>query len=283
MYELKLENESGNVVNINDSVNYVVLSVSGLNPPPASIFTAKSPNRKGLKYNGSTLNERNIIVTIKILGNVEANRNALYAWIDTEQYCKIYYRNGAKNVYCEGHVEDCEIDLFTESEIVNLAILCEDPYWKDLQDISVDISTVQKQFVFPFSIDSVGIPLSTSRGDNTTGVFNGGAETGAIIRAVCKQEVKNLRIYDATNPLRQFLLNYTIPANWVVEIDTQGSPKTCKGYTPDGEVVNLLRFVAANPTWFVLKKGPNKFGHTAESGATGLEISVSFTNKYLGV
>lgn len=284
MYELKLENDSGNVVNINDGVKYVVLSVSGLNPPPASIFTTKSPSRKGVKYNGSTLDARNIVVTIKILGDIEANRNALYAWTDTEQYCKVYYKNGVKDVYCEGHVEDCEIDFFTDNEIVSLAILCENPYWKELQEISAEISAILKQFTFAFAIDAAGIPFSTIKESNTTGLFNAGTETGMRIVIRCAGEVKNLRIYDANDTSRQFNINYTIPANWLVVIDTEGSPKTCKGYAPDGSPpVNLMRYVGNNPTWFTLKKGANAFGYTTDGENLNAEISIEFSKKHLGV
>lgn len=283
MFSLQLENENANIVDINDGKNYVVLSVSGLNPPPASIYTAKSPNRKGVKYNGSTLNERTIIIAVKLLGDIEANRNALYEWTDTEQYAKVHYRNGQKAVYCEGHVQDCEVDIFTDNEVVNVAILCENPYWKALQEISTDISTTLKQFTFPFAIDAAGIPFSTLRDDNTTNVFNTGAETGVRIIIDCRAELKNLRIYDARDTARQFMLNYTFPAGWVVEINTEASPKYVRAIKPDGSTVNLLRYIANNPTWFTLRKGNNLFGYTADSGAAEAEISVGFTEKWLGV
>lgn len=284
MFSLELENDSGNVVNINDGQRYVVLSVSGLNPPPASIFTAKSPNRKGVKYNGSTLDARNIVITLKILGDIEANRNALYAWADTEQYCKVYYKNGVKDVYCEGHVEDCDIDIFTENEVVGLAILCEDPYLKDMQEIVTEISAILKQFTFPFAIGAAGIPFSTIRENTATNIFNAGAETGVKISIHCIGEVKNLRLYDANDFAREFRINYTFSAGWFIVIDTDGSPKTCKGYPPNGGApVNLLRYVGNNPTWFTLRKGVNTFEYKTDGDTANALISFDFSNKYLGV
>lgn len=282
MFQLKLENVSGNVVDINDGIQYVVKSVSGLNPPSASIFTSKSPNRKGLRYNGSTLNERMLNIEVKILGDIEANRNALYDWVDPEQYSKIYYRNETKNVYCEGYVESCEVDLFSDNEIVNVQILCPKPYWNDLQIISTEISNILKQFTFPFAIDSAGIPFSTLLEDNKTRIFNGGAETGVQIYIRGTEDIVNLIIYDVNTASRNFKINYTIPAGWVVEIDTEASPKTCKAIKPDGSIVNLMKYLS-NPTWFTLKKGSNQFGFSADSGANSAEISIRFTNKYLGV
>lgn len=283
MFELKLENINANVVNINDNVNYLVLGCSGLTPPSASIYTGKSPNRKGVKHNGSTLNERNIVLQIKILGDVEKNRNALYDWIDTEQYCKVYYRNETKNVYCEGHIQDCEADFFVDNEIINVAILCENPYWKDLQTISAEISAMLKQFVFPFAIDNAGVPFSTIRESDTTTIVNSGAETGVKITIICKGDVSNFTLFDAQDTTKRFVINTTLYDGWVVTIDTEGSPKTCMATKPDGTTVNLLKYVGNNPTWFTLKRGYNIFGFTADSELNDVEVLIGYENKYLGV
>lgn len=283
MFSLKLENERGNVVDINDGVNYVVVSATGLNPPSASIFTTKSPLRKGSRYNGSTLNERNLAIQIKILGDVEANRNALYDWNDTEQYVKVRYKNGLRDVYCEGHIEDHSNDLFTDNEIVSLAILCENPYWKDLQEIVKEITDVLAQFTFAFAIDSAGIPISTIKEDNVTTVFNAGAETGLRITIKCSGAVKNITIYDATNPSRKFTLNGSAALGYMIEIDTTVSPKTVKLHSPDGSVQNWMSAIAPSPTWFTLKRGNNSFGFLADEGQENIEVSIAFTNNYLGV
>lgn len=283
MFELMLENENGNIVDINDEQRYVVLSASGLNPPSASLFTSKSPNRKGSKYNGSTLDERNIVIEIKILGDIEANRNALYDWIDTEQYCKVRYRNGVKNVYCEGYVQDCPIDYFTDNEVVSVAIICPNPYWKDLSEISADISALLKQFTFPFSIAAAGVPFSTLRENNATTVFNAGAETGVKITIKCNSEVVNLTLYDARDTTRRFVIKTTLSSGCMVVIDTEGSPKTVKLINPDGTTENLMRYIGVNPTWFTLKKGINQFGYTADKGENDAEITIGYSNKYTGV
>lgn len=284
MFELKLENANANIVDINDGVNYLVIPpVDGLSPPSASLFMSKSPNRKGARHNGSTLNERNILLTIKILGDIEKNRNALYAWVDTEQYVKIYYRNDIKNVYCEGYVQECPIDIFTDNEVVSVAIVCGDPYWKDLQMIATEISALLKQFTFPFAIDAAGVPFSTLREENTTNIYNTGAETGIRITIKCNADVKNLMIFDVSDTSRKFQINTTLLKNWFVEIDTEGSPKTVTAIKPDGTTENLMRYIGNSPTWFTLKKGNNLFGYSADEGQSDVEMSIGFTNKYLGV
>jgi hypothetical protein len=284
MFEFKLENENGEIVNINDGQRYLIVPpISGLNPPTASIFTAKSPNRKGLKYNGSTLDERYIGLTIKLLGDVEANRNELYKWVDSEQYCKVLYKNGVKNVYCEGYIEECEIDLFTDNEVVSVSILCADPFWKDLQEISTELASILYEFVFPFAIDANGVPFSTINGIKEATIFNAGVETGMRIVIRCTGEVKNLSIFDTNDISKSFKINKVLNANEIIVIDTDGSPKTVVLTKEDGTTQSLLKNVSPNPTWFTLKKGNNFFSYTADVGVEEVAITFEYTNKYLGV
>lgn len=281
MFELSFENSDGKIVNINDGVNYVVVEFEGFNPPAASLYTSKSPNRKGSKKNGSTLGERNLIFQIKLLGDIEGNRNALYEWTDTETVLKIHYKNGVKSVYCEGTVTDCDVPICTDNEIMTVAITCTDPYLKDLQEIATEVSNLAKQFTFPFAIAADGIPFSTIRENNKTNIFNAGAETGAIIRVKAHDEVSNIKLYDASDASRIFEINMTLQADEIVEIDTERSPRTVKLIKTDGTATNILRYIGHNPTWFQLKKGNNLFGFTASS-VENVEVSFTFTNKYLG-
>ena len=281
MFELSFENSDGKIVNINDGVNYVVIEFEGFNPPAASLYTSKSPNRKGSKKNGSTLDERSLIFQIKLLGDIEANRNALYEWTDTETELKIYYKNGVKSVYCEGTVTDCDVPVCTDNEIMTVAITCPDPYLKDLQEIATEVSNLLKQFTFPFAIDADGIPFSTIREDNKTNIFNAGAETGVIIRVKALGEVSNIMLYDANDASRVFEINMTLQDGEIVEINTERSPRTVKLIRTNGEVENILRYIGHNPTWFQLKKGNNIVGFTA-SKVGNVEVTFSFTNKYLG-
>lgn len=281
MFELLFENSNGKIININDGVNYEVIEFEGFNPPPASLYTSKSPNRKGSKKNGSTLNERTLLIQIKLHGDIESKRNDLYEWTDTETELKVYYKNGVKNIYCEGTVTDCSVPVCTDNEIVTVAIVCADPYLKDLQEMVTEISNLLKQFTFPFAIDSNGIPFSTLRNNNITNVFNAGAETGAIIRVKALAEVSNISLFDSNDATKIFQINMTLNENEIVEIDTERSPRTVKLIKTDGSIINILRYIGHNPTWFQLKKGNNLFAFSA-SDTGSVEVTFSFTTKYLG-
>lgn len=290
MVKLELENENKNIIDIDDDVNYRLILATGFTPPSAEIFRSKSPNRKGAKYNGSTLNERSITLSIKLLGDVEVNRNKLYEWIDSEQYIKIHYQNRLKNVYCEGYVEESDIPLFDDNEIVTVNIVCPEPYWKDLESITTDISTIMSQFTFPFAIDKEGIPFSTIQTDNQTNIYNDGNETGILIQCIFKGNVTGLKIFNG-NDISQYIKfknSITFHEGEFLAINTDSSPKTIIRIKTDGTRENVLKYVDGRPYWFTLKKGNNVFGYECVDDGVYVDESlvdmkISFTNKYLGV
>lgn len=284
MIKLELENESKNVINIDDDVNYQLILATGFTSPSAEIFRSKSPNKKGSKYNGSTLNERYITLVIKILGDVEVNRNKLYAWIDSEQYVKINYQNKLKNVYCEGYIEESDIPMFDDNETITVNLVCPDPYWKDLESIYTDISTLVSEFTFPFAIDKEGIPFSTILSDNQTNVFNAGNETGIMIQAIFSGNVTGLKIFNG-NDISQYIKfknSLTFNEGDLLDINTDSSPKTITRIKADGTKENILKYVDGRPYWFTLKKGNNVFGYECND-ETLVDLKIMFNNKYLGV
>lgn len=284
MFELKLENKFGSVVNIDDGINYMVEDIEGLTPPEATIFTSKSPNKKGSKYNGSTIGERYVLITIALLGDIEESRNKLYEWVESEEYVKIYYQNDTKSIYCEGYVVVPEIDMYSPKETVQLSIICPDPYLKDLNDIVTEISNLIGIFTFPFAIEEEGIPFSEIKESVTTNIYNSGAETGVQIRVNFFGDVTEFSIMNANNTLEKikFKKSYTFNNGDILIIDTDNSPKKIIVHKSDGTTDNILKHVEGKPYWLRLKRGNNLFTYTS-SANTNIEVSISFKNKYLGV
>lgn len=304
MFDVLLENEQGITVNINDSVRYEVIHISGLNPIPATLYTSKSPNRKGAKYNGSSMDVRNVVIDIKLLGDIEESRNYLYSWVDTEAYCKIRFKNASKNIYCEGYVVECQIDMFSDNEVVSVAVQCPDIYLKDLQEVATVISHNDSEFSFPFSIeqkevmeytttipdDAVvigtfnrGMAFSTIKDSVITRVYNVGTTTGMIIEAICKDDVDNLEIFDGKDVQRKIAFKYHFPKGSTIVIDTESNPKKARATLTDGTIVNLMKHIVGTPTWLTLKKGENSIGHRSDSGYVTYSLTVKHTNKYLGI
>ena len=114
MFKLALENTDGNIVNLNDGVNYVVIEFEGFNPPAASLFTSKSPNRKGSKKNGSTLDERTVIISPKITDNMKNECLELkHIYLSKDIFLDVDIDHGI--VSCKAPSDSVKVDI---SEIV---------------------------------------------------------------------------------------------------------------------------------------------------------------------
>ena len=183
MYKAEIENAGGEVLTLTgNEPSWQILSITGLNPPNAQVNVTNIAGLDGAKFNSSKLNTRNIVIMLKLNGNVEANRQLLYRYFRTKEACKFYFKNENRDVFIAGYVETVECDLFSNGEILQASIICPYPYFKSMAEIIADISNEVAGFVFPFSIN-IGepIPFSMYISNKVTNVQNNSeSETGII-------------------------------------------------------------------------------------------------------
>lgn len=283
MFTAKIENSSGNVLTLtgNEPV-YQVIDITGLNPPPAQINTTTIVGLDGAIFNSSKLQTRNLVLTIKINGNVETNRLMLYSYFRTKDWCKFYYSNNTLDVSIEGYVESVECDLFTNNEIAQISILCPYPYFRSLNEVIQDFSNVQKLFVFPFSIN-IDDPIVISTLDDSGGVVvynNSESETGTLIYidfldSASSVEIKNTKTGD------DFEINYSFLENDTVIINTNKGKKSIT-LLRNGVLTNLFSALQAGSVFFQLLPGVNNFEYLV-SGSSSNNDEVAITFKYYNI
>lgn len=284
MFKLEVETENGAKLKLTQNESrYQIVKIDGLNPPKATINTSKVATINGVKFKSSKLNEREIVLTIKINGDVEQNRLNLYHYFGTGRYCKLYYSNDSRNVYCEGHVETIECDLFVIDETMQISIICENPYLFALKNMTMDISKTFSNFEFPFSIDENGVIFSSFDFHRQAQVVNmGELETGIIISLKAKSDnIQNPIIYNAVTG--QFLkLNITVNNGDEIIINTNRGKKSVKKII-DGVVSNAMNTFVAGSTWLSLNAGSNFFTYTADTNEEFLYVDFEYNTLYEGV
>ena len=281
MYTLKIENKRGEQLSLMPNANYVA-EIQGLESLGATINTAKAGLMDGSMFNSSSLNERAITITIEPQQPVEANRIMLYRYFQTKQYCKIYYSNGSRNIYIEGWVEQIESNLFTESQAIQVSIICPQPFLSGLYYIAADLNKILSLFEFPFAIAAEGVELSTIQKDYMATITNkGDAETGVEIVITAMGDIVNPIIYNADTG-GSFGVNITMEASDQLRISTVPGDKWAK-FVHNGVESNCINKVMPNPEWFTLAAGDNIFSYSAAEGTEYLAIYFQFKYKYLGV
>lgn len=131
MYTLKIENTNGEIFELtHDFSNYYVTDVSGLTPPATTINTAKAGIIDGTFFNSASVEERNIVISLTINGDIEANRQKLYRIFPRKTPCTIYFKNANRDVKIKGYVETIECDPFVKREKAQISIICPRPYFE---------------------------------------------------------------------------------------------------------------------------------------------------------
>lgn len=277
MFVLSAENTKGNTLTLTqDEENYQIIGITGLTPPNAQINLSKIAGQDGSQFNSSTLNERNIVITVKINGDVEHNRINLYRFFRNKEWCKIFYKNESRNVYIEGYVENFDGDFFTANEVMQISIICPNPYFKDLEEIVDDISKALAAFEFPFAINSdEPIPFSTIDTTRITNVLNDSeSETGLIIEIDILTTVNKIQINNIGNG-ETFTVNYNFLENDKLIIDTNKGNKSVS-LIRNGSTINLFTGMKKGSTFFQLDIGDNFFSYLIDDGDNDDSVHIAF-------
>lgn len=266
MFECKIENTKNNILSLtqNES-NFQIYNIEGLNPPKAQINFSKIAGIDGSRFNSSKLEERNIVIYIKLHGDIEANRLYLYRFFNTKEWCKFYYKNGSRDVYIEGYVETVEVTSFTNNEVMQVSIICPAPYFKSAEELVDDISKAIGKFKFPFSIENP-IPFSTIDSSKITDVYNNSeTTTGVIIEVDVQGEVNSFQIRN-TETGEKIGLTYQFIKHDKIIINTNKTEKSIN-LRRDGVESNIFTAIQKDSTFFQLSIGDNYFSYIVNGSA----------------
>lgn len=282
MFNLIVQNERGDSLALTHSEAYEVVKIDGLNPPPANINTTATAGGDGSSYNSASLSNRNLVIYLYINRDVENNRQRLYRYFRIKKKCRLYYSNANRDVYIDGYVESVEPAIFEQKQSVQISVICEKPYFKNINASVYDFSWTKSGFEFPFSIPEEGIEFSTSNSVSSVNVLNNGEnEVGLEITLTATGTVLHPRILNLSTG-GVFALNAEMQEGDEILISTLKGKKLVTLYK-DGEEINIMNTVAKNPDWFALDLGDNIFSYSADIGGEYLNVSLKLTEEFAGV
>ncbi len=284
MFKLILENHLGERIQLTQNRNYAVTDVDGLNPPKANINMGENANFDGATFNSSKLNTRNIVISVRPIGNVEENRIALYRFVKSKKNIKVYFTNRTRNVYITGYVSACEVDLFKKGETMQISIICPDPYFRENNSFNAEASGTVPLFEFEMDIASSGIEFSYVSEVPEVIVTNyGDVETGAIIDIMASGTAVNPVVTNETTQA-QMRFNITLTEGQTLRINTNKGQKSVKllSYGTETNVISCLD-ISNGAEWITLESGNNTLSFDASSGGDNINCYISYDNLYEGV
>lgn len=282
-YTLKIINAVGIEYELShDTDNIVIEKVEGFDPPPIDVNTAYSP-ADGTNFRSAHAQQRNIVLHLALVGDVEAQRLRLYKMFTPKKALTLYFANSLRDVKTVCYVESPEFDIYAKPERAVISLICPSPWLESAVSIDYEPGYSVPTFEPPFSIElDEPIPFSEVVDHPTSIIVNrGDAEVGLTAKITFTGEVTGFKITNETTG-KYFKLDYSFQSGDVLNLDTR-SGKLAVKRTRSGSTINLLQYITDGSRWVKLPVGVNRVGITADSGLSYIAAEISVKLLYGGV
>lgn len=232
MYTAMLQNNVTGVVIVltgRESL-WQIASIQGLAPAPALVNTSTVVGSDGVRLNSMRIEPRNVVITIK-LNQPESARRTFEQLAAPKSNVRFWYSAGDRSVYIDGVVETFECDLFSAAEIVQISILCPDPYFKDRATQAVEIEP--------------------STGGSIVSLSN--IPTGIICRATFSAQASSFTLTNV-NASKHITVDYAFDVGDILMIDTRLRHKAIT-LTRSGSTVNIFGSLQDGSELFTVRSG----------------------------
>ena len=278
---------------------FEIEKIEGLGPPKANINTTEIATNDGSKFNSARSTERNIVLYLILHGSPtnEDARHLSYKYFPVKKYLQLEIETDNRRCIVEGYPESNEPNIFSENEDIQVSIVCPNPYWKSAGDDGIRevvFHGVAPNFEFPFSNESltedkIEFGIIERRKENVV-YYDGDAEQGITITIEAIGTVKNLTIYNVRTREKMAISHdelVSFTGSGIVNGDTI-TISTVKGHKSiellrDGVTTNILNCIGKDDDWFMLSKGDNIFGYTADEGSDYLDFKINYSSLYEGI
>lgn len=286
MYEAKIENSGGEILSLTGSEKrWQLFDVGGLDPPKATVNLTNLASMDGSLLNSAKVNTRNLVINLKITGDIEANRLELYRFFRPKHSCTFYFKNKRRNVKIEGVVESVECPQFTNKEIMQVSILCPMPYFQDIEEIIADMSDSSAGFIFPFSIN-INEPIPFSEyviGKQTSVINTSETDVGVLFEVFFFANASKVVIINVgTGEMMQAIYSF-LPGD-TLKISTETGNKKVT-LVRGGVARNLFLALSDDSVFLQLGPGNNTFSYLVDDGTSDQNVTITlrYRELYAGV
>lgn len=261
MYTASISSSAGTLVLTNNEDKYQIMEITGIDPPTVNVNTTYLAGIDGSMFNFAKLNNRNIVIMMKINGNVEANRQAIYAKLPLKAPITFYFKNVSKDVKISGYVDSISCPLFTGKEVIQISLICPNPVFME--------NRVRTSQIAP-----VG---STINNQNQT--------IGVTITVTVVSDFSAIVITNVSTITQSIILSGTWIAGDTITVNTRVGEKSVV-LTRNGAATNIFSFLDIVSELFPLSVGFNRISYEIDGNAANsskANVSISYSYEYGGV
>lgn len=289
MQKLIFENSRGQNITITNSAPFLLQKFDP-EPPKSTIITTKAPGQDGKTHHDTLLDERALSVQVAILADSSEGmfekRKQLYAIFNPKLDITLVYENsaGKYKIQCSVQESPTPKDRHEPVQEFLIQLYCSDPYWKELDEIKVEMAEWIGDFQFPFEIpEETGVEMGHRMSTLIANCFNAGdVECGIRIEFTALASVVNPSILNVYT--QEFIkVKRTLSAGDKLVINTDFGNKRVTMIKDDGTKSNVFNYIDLQSTFLQLTVGDNLLRYNAEQGIDNLDVGIYFTPRYVGV
>lgn len=237
-----------------------VLNIEGLDPVKASVTTSPYGSIDGSSYTGSSVQNRNIVLTLKPNPNWntwthEKLRKLLYSYFMPKLLIRlVFYSDDANPVEIYGVVEGVENVMFSKEPTFQISIICSDPYF---QALNPTIITGQNGVVATFD-------------------YNGNVESGMLVNVTHVSGAPTTIGIQLGDPqLTFFGVTATVNSSMYFQMSSIPMQKYVQNVNiGTGIIDNLLQNIYSQEgsLWPILQPGSNEFKIVTNDGVQDYQL-----------
>lgn len=196
---------NGSMLNLFDNPYADLVDAEGITENASDIAASTTPSMDGDKINNIVTQPRGITLSLQIKDDVpveEAKRYILRS-IKPKQKGRLVLHQSGRDIQISGVVESISMPRFGQGIMMQVTLYCSDPYWKDVENVLLQISRILNMHYFPIdegglAFPAEGIPFGEyDLNMIRTYTNDGDAECGMIITIIALADVVNPTIYKA--------------------------------------------------------------------------------------
>lgn len=280
---------TGESILIDQDISEYVLTEADLGTVESTHNSYKYPNQIGVYYSSSTLETRDISIEGYVIGpsyyNIEENKDVLNRLINPLEEIQLV-RGGYKLFFHP----DTSIQYYPTVENNN-EYMCKFliqgtaayPLFSTINDEVYPITMTIPQFKFPLIIpQNKGIIMGVRQRSLIAEINNiGDVETGIKFILTATGTAVNPSITEILTQ-KHIYIDKTLTAGEVIEISTEDGNKYVHG-TVDLVTSNYFKYRRLNSDWIKMRRGNNVFQYDCDEGRENLDVTISYSPKYLEV
>ena len=267
------------------SFPFLLSGADGLYEMAASVNLSSNTMNDGATYHSSVLKKRNIVLTLVDISNRFEHRAFLNDLFVPKSLGILTFNEGEEHRKIEYYVESVKASGLNAYQTYQISLICPDPYFYDLDESMVTMSSFLPSFSFPHYFTSTAEELGYRQKEKIQTIANdlGIGGTGMQIEISCNGNITNPFVTHVESGRSITVGTSSKPLDLVagdqVIITTYDNDKQVY-LVHEGVRTKINQYLSEESYFIQLEKGTNSIGYGASEGVDNMIVKITYKIRY---